>query len=341
MDFLNDHNLYIARLRESLSRISELELAKKRLTYIRWKVAENLDKFLFEFETNVKKTDAGILWCPDAKTSMDNLNKHIRNFGNVRFFKHNAVRHFVNELDLKVPTFTGRPEVVVIGAKFIMANTGNFYAALNDFEEYETILSAKKIIVIAGIDGLLASQAELPLAKQLYATFETGNLTYPAEFVGRPGRARGLNSEIILFLTDNNKSRLLEMPGQRDLFSLLNFDLPPVCPMQQMSYDPADWKKLDTLSYLFFGFTHGIQDFQQHITGNYGLHLLNQYLPYDIDLYDHILDARSLFHLEDKKTRLTAFFDADKSAIVFNPKKFKDAEKFRKYAEHNFFGKVQ
>ncbi len=340
MDFLKDHQSYIARLKESTSRISELDLAKKRLTYIRWKVAENLDKLLFEFETNVKKTDLGITWCPDAKSSLEVLNKHIRSFAKVKFFKHNAVKKFVNEVDISVPELREKPDVVVIGAKFIMANTGNFYSPLNDFEEYEAILNAKKIIVIAGIDSLLASQSELPLAKQLYATFETGNLNYPAEFVGRPGRARGLNSEIVLLLTDHNRSKLLENPTHRPLFSLLNFDLPPVCPMQQMSYDPSNWKKLDTLSYILYGFTHGIQDFPQHITGNYGLNLISQFLPYDIDLYDQILDARSLLHLDDKKTSFTSFFDIDKSAILFHPKKFKDAEKFRKFAEHNFFGKT-
>ena len=341
MDFLEDHKAYINRLEESLSKIEDLDLARKRLTYIRWKVAENLDKLLFEFETNVKKTDTGILWCPDVKSSLESLNKHTKNFSNVKFLKHNAVKHFVNEADIKVPDSENeKPDVVVIGAKFIIANTGNFYAALNNMEEYDTVLQAKKIIVIAGVDSMLASQSELPLAKQLYAIFETGNLSYPVEFIGRPGRMRGLNSEIVLLLTDMNKSKLLELPAHRYLFSLLNFDMPPVCPMQQMSYDPENWKKLDTLNYLFYGFMHGLQDFPQNIHGNYGLNLISRYLPYDIDLYDQVLDARALFHADDKKSKVMSFFDVDKSAIVFNPRKFKDADKFAKYAERNFFGKI-
>jgi hypothetical protein len=339
MEFLKDHNAYISRLRDSLSKISDIDLAKKRLTYIRWKVCENLDRLLFEFETNVKKTDAGILWCPDVKSSMDNLNKHIRNFQQVKFFPHSSVRHFVNELDINLPEPNGKPEVVVIGAKFLMANTGNFYCALNSFEEYETIIQAKKIVVIAGIDTFLSVQSELPLAKQLYATFETGNLSYPAEFIGRPGRIRGLNCETVLLLTDNHKSKLLEIPNHRPLFSLLNFDLPPVCPMQQLSYQPFDWKKQDTLAYLLYGFMHGLEAFPQHITGNYGLELINQYLPYDIDLYDQVLDARALLHADDKKSRFSTLLDTDRSAILFHPKKFKDPEKFRKFASHNFFGK--
>jgi hypothetical protein len=339
MEFLKDHIAYISRLKDSLSKMSDLELAQKRLTYIRWKVSENLDKLLFEFETNVKKTDTGILWCPDVKTSLEHLNKHIRNFQQVRFFPHSSVKHFVNELDIKLPETDGKTEVVVVGAKFIIANTGNFYCALNSFEEYETILQAKKIVVIAGIDTVLSAQSELPLAKQLYATFETGNLSYPAEFIGRPGRVRGMNCETVLFLTDNHKSKLLEIPHHRPLFSLLNFDLPPVCPMQQLSYEPSNWKKQDTLSHLLYGFMHGIENFPQHITGNYGLELINQYLPYDIDLYDQVLDARALLHADDKKSRFAALLDTDKSAILLHPRKFKDIEKFRKFAAHNFFGK--
>jgi hypothetical protein len=339
-DFLKDHKAYISRLEESLSKISDLNLARKRLTYVRWKVAENLDKLLFEFETNVKKTDAGILWCPDAKASLETLNKHTRNFDRIKFLKHSAVKQFVNEVDIKLPTESiEKPDLVVVGAKFIMANTGNFFVALNDFQEYETILQARKIIVIAGIDSVLASQAELPLAKQLYATFETGNLAYPSEFIGRPGRPRGFNSEIVLLLTDNNKSKLLEMPVHRHLFSLLNFDQPPVCPMQQLSYEPSNWQKMDTLNYVLYGFMHGLQAFPQHINGNYGLNPISQYLPYDIDLYNQVLDARSVLHVDDKKSKFTALFDLDKSGIVFHPKKFKDADKFKKYAEHNFFGK--
>jgi L-lactate utilization protein LutB len=339
MDFLNDHQQYIERLKVSLSRISDLDLARKRLTYIRWKVAENLDKFLFEFETNVRKTDKGIFWCPDAKTSLEVLNLQTKNYSRVKFYKHEAVKHLVNEIDIKLPETSENPEVAVIGAKFIMANTGNFYTALQDLSEYKEILKAKKIVVIAGIDSVLASQAELPLAKQLYATFETGNLAYPAEFIGRSGRPRGLNCEIVVLLTDNHKSKLLEMPAHRYLFSLMNFTLPPVCPIQRIDYDPSDWKKMDTLSKVFHAFTHGLQEHPAYINGNYGLGLVSQYLPYDIDLYEQMMDARSLYHLEDKRSRFSSLFDSDKSAIVFNPKKFKDAEKFRKYAEHNFFGK--
>jgi hypothetical protein len=338
MNFIEDHTAYIARLDESLSKISDIQLAKKRLTYTRWKVAENLDKLLFEFETNVKKNDAKVFWCPDIESSIQNLNTHLKTFSKIKFFNHNSVKNFANELNLNLPEPSSSPEVVVIGAKFIMANSGNFYSAFTSLNDYEQVINAKKIIVIASIDSVLAMQSELFIAKQLYAIFETGNLHYESEILARPGRVRGISAEIVLLLTDLNKNKLLEIPAHRPLFSLSNFELPPVCPMQRLNYDPENWKIQNTLSYVLYAFTHGIKEYRSHINAIYGLHILNQYIPYDIDLYEQIIDSRSLLHEEDKISFISKLADSDKSSIVLNSKKFQDNGKFKKYAEHNFFG---
>ena len=167
MDFIQDHIAYKKRLEASLLKLNDLELAKKRLTYIRWKVTENLDKMLFEFETNIKKSVSGMLWCPDQNSALETLNKQIKNFDKIQFLKHSAVKHLVSELDIKVPEDTEDPEVVVAGAKFIIANTGNFYTAFRDTTEYKKFISAKKIIVVAGIDSALALQNELNLARMM------------------------------------------------------------------------------------------------------------------------------------------------------------------------------
>lgn len=340
MGFTEDHTAYIHRLQASLAKISDLELARKRLTYIRWKVSENLDKLLFEFETNVKKNDAGIHWCPDQASALEALNKHLKPFKKIEFYRQNAVNHFVNILDLNIPEPAGDPEAVVIGAKFIMANTGNFYSVFNSSEAYEKAINAKKIIVIAGIDSVLALQSELFLAKQLYAVFETGKLHYEAEILGRPGRIRGLNAEVVLLLTDLGKHNLLDLPVHRPLFSLLNFDLPPVCPMQQLDYEPENRSKQDTLTHVLNAFMNGVQQNRSAIEGNYGLSLLNQYLPYDLDLYEQILDARAILHQDDRNSLIDKLMDTDRSSAALHPKKFADAAKFLKYAERNLFGKL-
>lgn len=339
MDFYEQHHLYISQLRSTLAKINDIDLAKKRLTYLRWKVAENLDKLLFEFETNVKKTDANILWAPDATKAIEYMNKHLQPFSNVRFLQHNSVKKLVNTGKIQVPTIPERADAIVVGAKFTLANTGNFFCALHSTEEYDAMLQAKKIIVIAGIDSILASQADLLLAKQLYAVYETGLLTYPAEILSRPGKPRGINAEIVLILIDDGRSKIIEQPVHRPLFSLLNFDLPAVCPMQELNYEPDNWQKVDSLTYFLYPFITDINAYAFHFKTNYGFKQLNQYMPYDIDLSDHVMEARAAVHKVDKMNPLGALLDTDKSGVILNQKKFRDKTKFEKYAEHHFFGK--
>ncbi|MDI1234453.1 MAG: hypothetical protein PSX81_09235 [bacterium] len=339
MDFYEQHQLYISQLRTTLAKISDIDLAKKRLTYLRWKVAENLDKLLFEFETNVKKTDANILWAPDATKAIEYMNKHLQPYSNVRFLQHNAVKKLVSTGKIQVPPMPEKADAIVVGAKFTLANTGNFFCALHSTEEYDAMLQAKKIIVIAGIDSMLASQADLLLAKQLYAVYETGLITYPAEILSRPGKPRGIQAEIILILIDDGRSKIIEQPVHRPLFSLLNFDLPPVCPMQELNYEADNWQKVDSLTYFLYPFMTDIHAYAFHFKNNYGFKQLNNYLPYEIDLSDHVMEARQAVHKVDKINPLSALLDTDKSGIVLHPKKFRDRTKFDKYAEHHFFGK--
>lgn len=340
MNFIEKHQLYKKKLSATLNKIEDINLAKKRLSYLRWKVSENLDKLLFEFETNVKKTDANVLFAPTIETAIEHLNKHLKPFSKVNFLEHNAIKKMVANGNIVVPENSEKPDVVIVGAKFLMANTGNIFIALNNVQEYQQIINAKKTIIIAGIDSILASQIDLPLAKQLYSTYEIGELIYPAEILTRPGKPRGLQTEIVLILIDNGRSKLLTNPFHRPLFNLLNFDLAPVCPMHQISEEIPYWKNIDSLSYFLNPFTTGLDAIKQPIFGNYGFEILNQYLPYDIDLSEHVTEARSFSNQnEKKKTVFNSFLDTDKSSIALNAKNFRDKEKFKKYAMHNFFGK--
>jgi hypothetical protein len=338
MNFIQSHTEYIDRLQLSLSKVVDLELAKQRLTYARWKVAENLDKLLFEFETNVKKNDANILWCPDDKSTIQNLNMHLKGHSKVDFLNHTAVNHVVRSLKIDRPEITDQPDLVVAGAKFIVANTGNFFIAFNDLMSYEKALGAKKLVVIAGIDSVLSQQKELYTARQLYSIFETGNLSYTAEILGRPGRARGVQAEVVLLLVDLNKNKLLEIPELRPLFSMLNFDFPPICSMEQFSEGYGTESYLNSLDVIFDAFLNNIKEHPDSLFENYGFRNLNSYLPYDIDLYEHILMSRAMLKDEKKSSGLFNIFNANNTSTLLNPKRFKDQEKFRRFAEKKIFG---
>lgn len=337
MTFKEQYLEYSKQLNASLKLIEDIELAKKRLTLIRWKAIENLDKLLFEFETNVKKTDSQIIWCPDNAKTLENLNQLLSKYNKVNFCQHKSVKQMVMDSDIKVPELSEQPDAVVIGAKFIIANTGNFYTYLNNETEYEQVLSAKKIIVIAGIDSILPSQNHLPLAKQMYSLFEKGKMSYPIEILSRAGKPKGLNSDISLLLLDCGRSQVIENPIFRPLSYLLNFDLPPVCPLEQFQKDNNYWKQVNSLDYFIYPFLHDINVFKSHFNNNYGLGILNHYIPLDIDLENMVMEARHLSHKNEKNNVFTQLLDNDKSNLIFNPKKFKDLKQFKKYSSAYFF----
>lgn len=59
-----NHNIgkYDVAVEKGLSRLINLEYAKKKSHLIKWKVMENLDKILPEFETNFQKRGGKVLW---------------------------------------------------------------------------------------------------------------------------------------------------------------------------------------------------------------------------------------------------------------------------------------
>src|SRR5258708_25100356 len=58
---------YDAAVDRGLSKIINLENAKKKGHAIKWKVMENLDKFLPEFESNFQKRGGKVIWANDAQ----------------------------------------------------------------------------------------------------------------------------------------------------------------------------------------------------------------------------------------------------------------------------------
>src|ERR1700743_3989050 len=66
---------YDAAVERGLSKIINLENAKRKQHVIKWKVMENLDKLLPEFEANFQKRGGKVIWANDAAEA----NKEILN----------------------------------------------------------------------------------------------------------------------------------------------------------------------------------------------------------------------------------------------------------------------
>ena len=58
---------YDAAVHKGLSKIINIETAKRKGHVIKWKVMENLDKFLPEFEANFQKRGGKVIWANDAE----------------------------------------------------------------------------------------------------------------------------------------------------------------------------------------------------------------------------------------------------------------------------------
>ena len=69
--------LNVHRYEEAFSRakqqFSQLELARSRAAYIKWKATENLDKYLIEFESNVIRKGGKVLWADDDKSALQEI----------------------------------------------------------------------------------------------------------------------------------------------------------------------------------------------------------------------------------------------------------------------------
>jgi L-lactate dehydrogenase complex protein LldF len=57
---------------------AQLDLAKSRAAYFKWKVTENLDKYLIEFESNVIKKGGKVLWADDDAAALQEIDTIIK-----------------------------------------------------------------------------------------------------------------------------------------------------------------------------------------------------------------------------------------------------------------------
>lgn len=69
---------YQNAVERGLSKLTNLEASKRKAHTIKWKVMENLDKLLPEFEANFQKKGGKVIWANDAEEANDEILKIIR-----------------------------------------------------------------------------------------------------------------------------------------------------------------------------------------------------------------------------------------------------------------------
>ncbi len=72
---------YDSAVERGISKFSNLENSKRKAHVIKWKVMENLDKLLPEFEANFQRKGGKVIWANDAKEANEEILKIIKKAG--------------------------------------------------------------------------------------------------------------------------------------------------------------------------------------------------------------------------------------------------------------------
>ncbi len=275
---------YDAAVKRGISRLANLEQSKRKAHTVKWRVMENLDKLLPEFEANFIKRGGKVIWAntaeeaceavleiarkADARTVIKSksmtteeleLNEFLHKYG-IESLESDLGEYIVQLLGQKpyhivTPAMHlskediaalfhekhGTPadatpeqlalkareilrekyttaDIGITGANFLISETGSIALSENEGNARLTTTFPKIHIVIAGIEKVIPSVADLDLFWPLLATHGTGqNLTVYNTILSGPRQAdeRDGPEQMYVILLDNGRSDLLASPEQR------------------------------------------------------------------------------------------------------------------------------
>lgn len=65
-------------MKQAIRQFSDLDLARNRAKYIKWRVNENLDKYLIDFEANLMRKGGKVIWADTAQTALNEIEQIIK-----------------------------------------------------------------------------------------------------------------------------------------------------------------------------------------------------------------------------------------------------------------------
>ncbi|MFN4082546.1 MAG: LUD domain-containing protein [Bacteroidia bacterium] len=80
------HSNVFKRIINSCEIFENLELAKKRASYIKWKITENLDKHLIDFEANIIKKGGKVIWATNAAEANNEVLSILKRYDSNKLF---------------------------------------------------------------------------------------------------------------------------------------------------------------------------------------------------------------------------------------------------------------
>ena len=281
---------YHKALEEGLTQFSNLETAKRRAAFTRWKALENLDKYLIEFEANFIRSGGKVVWAQDAAEACSEILNIIQKSGHKAVVKSKTLTSGEIELDeafaangiswtetdlgqLILQLSGEKPMHMVMpaihkdksdvqqlfqqklginanedteelaryaakvlrtkyleagigitGANFVVADPGAIAFTENEGNVMLAAARPKIHIVVAGIDKVIPSLADLHNLLPLLSTFGTGQklTTYNSIITGprKSGETDG-PEEMYVVLIDNGRSKVIGEELQRKMLSCI------------------------------------------------------------------------------------------------------------------------
>jgi L-lactate dehydrogenase complex protein LldF len=114
-----------------LQEFSNLELARQRAAYTKWKVAENLDKYLVDFEASVIRKGGKVVWAYDAQNALAEIDAIIKRTNSKKIVKSKS--DLCNEIGLV-------RHLRQNGAKLVETDFGDYVIDLAGAKSYHPIL---------------------------------------------------------------------------------------------------------------------------------------------------------------------------------------------------------
>ena len=107
----------------------------------------------------------------------------------------------------------------IIGADFIVADTGDIVITENEGNVLKSIANTKVTIVLAGIDKLITSIDDIPVLLPLSSLYEVLKIKAKALYtiLSKPNK----DNKLYIVLVDNNRSKLLEKERQRSIMTCI------------------------------------------------------------------------------------------------------------------------
>lgn len=341
-------SLFLADRKQALLYLNRPQLAINRLTYYRWKIAEELDKHLLEFESSVKRTGGSLLWGSEPDESAKQIKSFVESGAKCAFIPSPISRELDLTTHFQVPSLMHfmqnnaqqYPDNLIVNPKFLISSSGHIFFCTQNKTEFEALCNAKNILFVAGIDAFVQNGTELELAKNLYSIFETGSFGYQFELLTKPGKPENRFNQVTqLLLIDHNRSMLLHHETHRIFFNLLNFNLPEVAsPLFSM----GEPETVNTQDSILQKLTRALYQFPQSKDFFFqynGLNRLATFIPYHIDFYNHLISARSHFNKGIKRSIVNHLFKPDFSKSFLDKSKRMAPKKFNLFVKDKLLGK--